>query len=177
MNVVAMDKTGTLTEGELRVTNVESFPPGRETEVARLAFTLDGQSNHPISRAITTHGKSLGLEPYPVTEFQRLTGAGLRGRVNGEICYVGRRELMEQGDFAQWLDKIPDTPLGYSEVWVLSLRAWAGSFCRTPSGRAAKACWNACMPRGCAPSCSRATGVLPPSRWPKTSAWMKCAPA
>lgn len=120
VHVVAMDKTGTLTEGELRVTSVESFPPGRETEVARIAFTLDGQSNHPISRAITAHGKSLGLEPYPVTEFQRLTGAGLRGRVNDEICYVGRRELMQQGDFSQWLDKIPDTPLGFSEVWVLS---------------------------------------------------------
>lgn len=120
VDVVAMDKTGTLTEGELRVTSVESFPPGREAEVARLAFTLDGQSNHPISRAITTYGKAQGLEPLPVTEFQRLTGAGLRGRIAGEVCYVGRRELMEQGEFAHWLDKIPDTPLGYSEVWVLS---------------------------------------------------------
>lgn len=120
VDVVALDKTGTLTEGELRVTAVESFPPGRETEMARIAFSLDGQSNHPISRAITAYGKAHGLVPYEVVEFQRLTGAGLRGRVNGEICFVGRRELMQQGDFAKWLDKIPDTPLGCSEVWVLS---------------------------------------------------------
>lgn len=120
VDVVCMDKTGTLTEGELRVTKVESFPPGRDVEVARLAFSLDSQSNHPISRAITAHGKANGLEPHAVTEFQRITGAGLRGKVNGQICYVGRRELMQQGGFEHWLDKVPDTPLGFSEVWVLS---------------------------------------------------------
>ncbi|CAN5714384.1 heavy metal translocating P-type ATPase [soil metagenome] len=120
VDVVCMDKTGTLTEGELRVTKVESFPPGTETEVARIAFTLDGQSNHPISRAITAYGKAHKLEAHPVTEFQRITGAGLRGRVNGNVCYVGRRELMQEGGFEQWLDKIPDAPLGFSEVWVLS---------------------------------------------------------
>ena len=120
VDVVCMDKTGTLTEGELRVTEVQSFPPGRDGEVARLAFSLDSQSNHPISRAITAHGKAHGLEPLAVTEFQRITGAGLRGKVNGQVCYAGRRELMQQGGFEHWLDKVPDTPLGFSEVWVLS---------------------------------------------------------
>ena len=120
VDVVCMDKTGTLTEGELRVTNVESFPPGRESEIARIAVSLDSQSNHPISRAITAYGKAHALEPHAVTDFQRITGAGLRGKVNGAVCYVGRRELMQQSGFEQWLDKVPDTPLGFSEVWVLS---------------------------------------------------------
>jgi Cd2+/Zn2+-exporting ATPase len=115
-----MDKTGTLTEGELRVTQVESFPPGREQEVARIAVSLDSQSNHPISRAITAYGMAHELQPHPVTDFQRISGAGLRGKVNGAVCYVGRRELMQQSGFEQWLDKVPDTPLGFSEVWVLS---------------------------------------------------------
>ena len=119
VDVVCMDKTGTLTEGELRVTVVESFPPGHETEVARLAVSLDSQSNHPISRAITAYGKAHDLAPHEVTEFQRLTGAGLRGKVQGETCYVGRRELLQQAGFEQWVDKIPDAPLGFSEVWVL----------------------------------------------------------
>lgn len=120
INVVCMDKTGTLTEGELRVTSVESFPAGHETEVARIAVTLDGQSNHPISRAISGYGKAHDLETYELSEFQRIAGAGLRGRIQGEVCYIGRRELMEQGEFAHWLTKIPDTPLGFTEVWVLS---------------------------------------------------------
>jgi Cd2+/Zn2+-exporting ATPase len=120
VDVVCMDKTGTLTEGELRVTSVESFPPGHESEVARIAVSLDSQSNHPISRAITAYGKAHALEPHAVSDFQRITGAGLRGKVNGAVCYVGRRELMQQSGFEAWLDKIPDTPLGFSEVWVLS---------------------------------------------------------
>jgi Zn2+/Cd2+-exporting ATPase len=120
VDVICMDKTGTLTEGELRVTSVESFPPGHEHQVTEIAVTLDGQSNHPISRAISRHGKSVSIEPLQVSEFQRITGAGLRGNIAGKMCYVGRRELMQQGDFSRWLEKLPDTPLGHSEVWVLS---------------------------------------------------------
>src|SRR5207245_2138555 len=57
VNVVALDKTGTLTTGELRVERVESFPPGRETEVAQLSYSLERLSTHPLARAITRHGK------------------------------------------------------------------------------------------------------------------------
>ncbi|PYM14991.1 MAG: heavy metal translocating P-type ATPase, partial [Verrucomicrobia bacterium] len=53
VNVVAMDKTGTLTTGELKVERVESFPPGREQEAARLAYSLERLSTHPLARAIT----------------------------------------------------------------------------------------------------------------------------
>src|ERR1043165_2623984 len=45
--IVALDKTGTLTTGELRVEQVESFPPGREEEIARLACSLERLSTHP----------------------------------------------------------------------------------------------------------------------------------
>lgn len=57
VTVVALDKTGTLTTGELEVERVESFPPGRETEVLALAFSLERLSTHPLARAITRHGK------------------------------------------------------------------------------------------------------------------------
>ena len=57
VNIVALDKTGTLTTGELRVENVDSFPPGRENEIARLAYSLEKLSTHPLARAITRHGK------------------------------------------------------------------------------------------------------------------------
>lgn len=119
VDVVCMDKTGTLTEGELKVKAVESFPPGREPEVARLAITLESQSNHPIARAIVAHGKAQGFTAGALTAFQSLTGAGLRGTVDGEVTYVGRRELMAEGEFAGWVGKIPESPLGFTEVWVL----------------------------------------------------------
>ncbi len=120
VEVLCMDKTGTLTEGALHVASVESFPAGQEREVGRLAYALDSQSNHPISRAVHAYGVVQGLPDSKVEGFQRITGAGLRGLVDGELCYVGRRELIEQGEFSKWLQKLPDTPLGYSEVWVLS---------------------------------------------------------
>jgi Cd2+/Zn2+-exporting ATPase len=99
---------------------VESFPAGREAEVARIAVSLDSHSNHPVSRAISAYGKANAVEPAPVTEFQRLTGAGLRGSIDGHVSYVGRRELMQQGEFSHWLSKVPDSPLGFSEVWVIN---------------------------------------------------------
>ena len=68
-NVVALDKTGTLTTGELRVEKVESFPSGREAEIARLAYSLEKLSTHPLARAITRHGKQQRIEPIRVRTF------------------------------------------------------------------------------------------------------------
>jgi Cd2+/Zn2+-exporting ATPase len=120
VDVIAMDKTGTLTEGNLRVAQVESFPPGKEPEVLRLCVTLDANSNHPIAHAITRHAKEKGIEPGKLIEFHSIPGQGLRGLTQDGITYVGRRELMDQGDFAKWLKDVPEAPLGFSEVWVLN---------------------------------------------------------
>ncbi len=119
VDVVAMDKTGTLTAGEPRVERVESFPPGREDEVLRIAVNLEAGSNHPVARAITRHGKAAGIEPATVEGFQSITGQGLRGRTAGGVGYVGRRELVEGGAMAGWLKDVPDAPVGYSEVWLV----------------------------------------------------------
>src|SRR5215471_8911516 len=59
--IIALDKTGTLTTGELRVERVESFPPGREDEIARLAYSLERLSTHPLARAIMRYGKQRQL--------------------------------------------------------------------------------------------------------------------
>jgi Zn2+/Cd2+-exporting ATPase len=61
VTTVALDKTGTLTTGELKVENVESFPPGQESEIALLAYSLERLSTHPLARAITRYGKQQGL--------------------------------------------------------------------------------------------------------------------
>ena len=92
VNVVALDKTGTLTTGELRVEKVESFPAGREAEVARLAYSLEKLSTHPLARAITRHGKQQQLEPVTFEQFESVTGQGLRAKWNGVECLLGRRE-------------------------------------------------------------------------------------
>src|ERR1051325_8619649 len=80
--VVAMDKTGTLTTGELRVEKVESFPAGHEREVARLAYSLERLSTHPLARAVTRYGKGQGAEPFALKKFESVTGEGLRAELN-----------------------------------------------------------------------------------------------
>jgi len=97
---VALDKTGTLTTGHLMVHKVGSFPAGREKDVAEIALTLEANSNHPIARAITAYGQRKGLEGRVLSEFQSIAGQGLRGRVDEQVCYLGRRELMQSSESA-----------------------------------------------------------------------------
>jgi Cd2+/Zn2+-exporting ATPase len=133
VRVVAMDKTGTLTTGELRVERVESFPPGRELAVAQLAYSLERLSSHPLARAVTRYGKQQQLAALDLEQFESVTGLGLKGRHNGQTILLGRREWLLNGaglslDLAsptavsiparQWLAQIPTTEAGVSEVWL-----------------------------------------------------------
>ncbi len=116
--VVALDKTGTLTTGELRVETVRSFPPGREREVAQKAYSLERLSAHPLARAVTRFGKQQRLRPVEFEQFESITGQGLRGRRGDQTCLLGRREWVAQevvlGDRAPVGTSNP----GLSEVWL-----------------------------------------------------------
>ncbi|MCB1122069.1 MAG: cation-translocating P-type ATPase, partial [Verrucomicrobiae bacterium] len=118
VDVVALDKTGTLTQGDLAVKAVESFPEGKENEVLRLAYSLEMHSNHPIARAIVNHGKKLGLEAEEVEEFQSFSGKGLRGQVEDQAIFLGRRELMQTGPLSSWIRKVEEPPPSITEVWI-----------------------------------------------------------
>jgi Zn2+/Cd2+-exporting ATPase len=118
VTTVALDKTGTLTTGELRVQTVESFPPGREPEVALLAYSLERLSTHPLARAITRYGKQQQLQPLDLSNFESITGQGLRARRNGSSCILGRREWLAQGPHAQVIAQVPSTDAGFSEIWL-----------------------------------------------------------
>ncbi len=131
VNVVALDKTGTLTTGELRVEKVESFPPGRENEIARLAYSLEKLSTHPLARAITRHGKQQGIEPIVFDHFESVTGEGLRAKHNGKICQLGGRDWVLERRLPARRDAISNAAgqcagpeagapvdAGFSEVWI-----------------------------------------------------------
>ena len=119
VNVVCLDKTGTLTTGELRVETVESFPAGREAEIVQLAYSLEKLSTHPLARAITRHGKQRNLATLELAGFESVTGQGLKARQAGEEVLLGKREWIlslrpRSEDSAQAVD----AGLGASEVWV-----------------------------------------------------------
>ncbi len=131
VDTVALDKTGTLTTGELKVEKIESFPPGREDEIARLAYSLEKLSTHPLARAITRYGKQQALAPIEFEHFESVTGHGLRGRRGGDTCLLGRRDwIAEQTGAAIWspgsnrlqpinaIDSDIAIDQGISEIWV-----------------------------------------------------------
>lgn len=118
VNVVALDKTGTLTTGELQVERVESFPPGREQDIATLACAMERLSTHPLARAITRYGKQQSLPPLALDHFESITGLGLRALLGDKVCLLGRRELVLSKLPPGSHPDAPPTAAGISEVWV-----------------------------------------------------------
>jgi Cd2+/Zn2+-exporting ATPase len=118
VSVVAMDKTGTLTTGELQVERVESFPPGHEEEIARLAYALEKLSTHPLARAVTRYGKQRQLPMVSVSDVESVAGFGLQGRVDGEFVRLGKRDWLASGPPAAVIKAAPRTDAGFAEIWV-----------------------------------------------------------
>jgi Zn2+/Cd2+-exporting ATPase len=111
---------------------VESFPAGREDEIARLAYSLEKLSTHPLARAITRHGKQRALEVFELAQFESVTGLGLRGKHGGKEIFLGKREWVfnssssgrESAQFKTNQSRLTsaatklETEPGTSEVWV-----------------------------------------------------------
>jgi len=119
VGIVALDKTGTLTTGELTLAGLESFPPGRERRVLEVAFALESKSHHPIARAIVAHGRREGLAAVAVEDFRSLTGKGVHGQVGDAQALLGRRELMDDGPLKDWIQTVPSPGPEMTEVWIL----------------------------------------------------------
>jgi len=94
VDAVALDKTGTLTKGELSVTEVVPVGDATEAEVLRYAAALERRSTHPIAEAVLARAEAAGVGDAPTPEdFESLTGEGIRGAVDGETYYAGKPAL------------------------------------------------------------------------------------
>jgi Cd2+/Zn2+-exporting ATPase len=118
VKVVAMDKTGTLTTGELRVENVESFPPGREREILELAATLDRHSSHPLARAIVRQAKRQGIAPREIDGVSATFGAGVSAQLNGTEVRLGKRAWAQPVSHESCRNIEAPSIFGVSEVWL-----------------------------------------------------------
>lgn len=118
VRAVAMDKTGTLTTGDLRVEKVESFPPGREREVLAWAAALDRHSNHPIARAIVRHAKRQGIELRDIDGVTSAFGAGVSATIDGGEVRLGRRAWAQPDDPEACQAVAAPETIGVSEVWL-----------------------------------------------------------
>ena len=87
--IVALDKTGTVTKGEPEVTDIVPADGVTEEELLQVAYSIERLSAHPLAAAITAYAESQNLSPLPCDDFQSLAGHGLSGTIGGEKVYAG----------------------------------------------------------------------------------------
>ena len=134
VNTVVLDKTGTLTQGKPRVTDVL---PGGELDgggLLTLAACLEGPSEHPLAAAVVEEAREKGLALSPVRDFSAVHGRGVRATLGGRTFLGGSRAMMEEagadlGDFPEKAEALAaqgKTPLYFAdEHKVLGLIAVA----------------------------------------------------
>lgn len=96
IDTIVFDKTGTITEGNPKVTDIESLHYMDEKEMLRICASLEKYSEHPISKAILTRAEEENLELYPVKDFENVPGKGITGKVKGEIYKVGNKAFIAE---------------------------------------------------------------------------------
>ncbi|HCI17809.1 MAG TPA: Cu2+-exporting ATPase [Lachnospiraceae bacterium] len=118
--IVALDKTGTITRGEPKVTDVLPAEGISEEELLTMAYTLEQKSEHPLAKAVLEEAQSRELKPWMITDFTALPGNGLSGRTEGSSLLGGsytfiREKIEENGEKmqqqAEQLAKQGKTPL------------------------------------------------------------------
>ncbi|HEX2716095.1 MAG TPA: copper-translocating P-type ATPase, partial [Gemmatimonadaceae bacterium] len=97
VRVVVLDKTGTITEGRPRVTDVVVADGAKEDDLLRLAAAVERSSEHPLADAVTRTARDRGLIAVEdVTGFASVTGKGVRGTVGGRAVAVGNAGMMQR---------------------------------------------------------------------------------
>ncbi|MFY9235043.1 MAG: heavy metal translocating P-type ATPase [Fimbriimonadaceae bacterium] len=96
LRVLALDKTGTLTHGAPKVTDVFSLDGISKEEVIRIAAILDAPSEHPVASAIVAAYEGV---PDPVQDFESITGRGVKGILDGKLYFLGNHRLAHEENY------------------------------------------------------------------------------
>ena len=108
--IVALDKTGTITKGEPKVIGVFEAEGIDDVDLVRTAFALESKSEHPLAKAIVEHGLEDGMEPADISDFKAHAGSGLSAVLDGENIYGGN------GDFIKKYVDIDEENLGLADT-------------------------------------------------------------
>lgn len=123
LNVVVMDKTGTITTGRPAVSVIETAEGVSEYHVLTVAASLEKKSEHPLAEAVLQCAEENKVTLLSAEEFKAVFGKGVCARINGKLCFAGNIALMRDNgiDASQWIsraDKLADngaTPLYIAE--------------------------------------------------------------
>ena len=95
VDILIVDKTGTLTEGKPKLVVVQAEKGFTEDEILRLSASLERASEHPLAEAIVHGAEERGVKLVMVDNFQSITGKGVTGEVDGHTVAVGNIKLLE----------------------------------------------------------------------------------
>ena len=120
---LALDKTGTLTEGKYKVSGISTVHGNTEEDLLYWLASVESQSSHPIAWAITSHSKERGIGlSSSVTDYETLAGEGILARVDGHLVSVGNMKLAKKeqwvsdsrlkAEYLSWEEQ------GYTACWV-----------------------------------------------------------
>lgn len=122
IDIAVMDKTGTITEGKPRVTDMVPAEGVSEKELLEKAYALEVKSEHPLALAVVDYGNRKSVKALPLTDFKILSGHGLEGNLGGKKIHGGSASyistltsIKELKDRAQALAEEGKTPLFFEE--------------------------------------------------------------
>jgi Cd2+/Zn2+-exporting ATPase len=98
VKALVFDKTGTLTEGRLEVTDIFTLNGNSLNDTLRVSASLESHSKHPLAKAILKKAKECGVELEEVHNFKSITGTGLKGKIRGNLFYIGNESLFKDTD-------------------------------------------------------------------------------
>lgn len=113
IQIVALDKTGTITRGEPTVTDIIPTENSDENELLRLAYALERKSEHPLAKAVLKYGEEKNIPGSEATGFKAVAGNGLTGTVDGMTVVGGNLSFISEN--AVVTEKISDTAARLSE--------------------------------------------------------------
>ncbi len=107
VKVVALDKTGTITEGKNSVSRVYSYD-GNDNEMIKIASSLERKSDHPLSKAICRYADERSLVDYGIRDAEVVAGKGIRGYVNGVLTLCGNLDFVKENGISnkEFLDDV-----------------------------------------------------------------------
>ena len=98
VDILVVDKTGTLTEGRPRLLTVAPLPDFSETELLKLVAGLEQSSEHPLAAAIVSGARDKGIVPAKAQDFRSVTGKGVTGTVEGHVVSVGTAKFLNESN-------------------------------------------------------------------------------
>jgi Cu+-exporting ATPase len=127
LDVVVLDKTGTLTVGRPVLMGVHPLGGRDENDLLRIAASLEDRSNHPLAHAILDRARATGLTWQPAEALTNLPGRGLTARVEDHDCVLGNEALLREFSISMPANSAPPKP-GMTRLWLAIDNTASGVF-------------------------------------------------